>query len=276
MMRRKNKHCALEPVVVKALVLMLSVAVVTMSGCGQDTPEPTQSNLAHLMDTGRLADAEAMCRSVLSKNPEDAEARGSLAKVLCLQGDELLGKAGFFARTSGGHREPITAPKYAEARKLFESALAEATEALRKEPNNGRIRGTLGLALYRTGKTKEAVDELKAALKDLKDDLRAAEVQNTLGVISYDEGKSGEALSYYQAALSLDNTMPEVCYNLAVLYHDEYARLGRAEAREAALRYYQLFRQYSKGARDEQIEKAIGELEDRGRADGKPEAAGKK
>lgn len=275
MIRRKHSS-ALEPAAFSVLVLALGTAMFAASGCGQGTPEATPSRLAHLMATGQLTEAEALCRSVLKKTPDDAEARGSLAKVMCLQGDELLAKAGFFARSAAEKREPITAPRYAEARKLFDAALTEAREALRKEPNNGRIRGTLGLALYRTGQSKEAVGELKAALTDLKEDLRAAEVHNTLGLICYDEGKTGEALSYYQAALSLDNTMPEVCYNLAVLYHDEFARLGKAEAREAAVRYYQLFRQYSRGARDEQIEKAIGELEGRGRADGTAEKAGPK
>jgi Flp pilus assembly protein TadD len=246
------------------LALALTGIGFAAAGCGgQRVKKPTLARLEHLITTGKLTEAEELCRQAMKSDPNDYEARGSLAHVLCLEGDAALAEAGFFVRAERGKKdkEPIGSPKYAAARKLFESALAEARQASGQNPKNARIHGTLGLALYRTGEARQAVEELKAALKD---DPNSAEINNTLGLICYEAGKTGEALSYYQTALALDNTMPEVCYNLAVLYDDEFARTGRAEARGAALRYYQLFRQYSRGTRDADVQKAIGELEGKG------------
>jgi Flp pilus assembly protein TadD len=273
MVRPNVINGAVRPVFFLTLVVSSISFGLGVAGCGSQGPgKPTLARLELLVSNGKLADAEELCRKALQDRPNDAETRGALAMVLCLRGDAALAEAGYFSIEgikADGTREPITSPKYAAARKFFESAAAEAREALTQTPRNGRIRGTLGLALYRTGQTETAVDELKLALKDEAD---SAEINNTLGLISYEAGRNDEALSYYQAALALDNTMPEVCYNLAVLYQGEFAKLGRSELRDAAVRYYQLYSRFSKGARDAEVERAVRELEGRGKAEGAPAA----
>jgi Flp pilus assembly protein TadD len=259
---------------VLGLGLALAGGTVTVDGCGRNSSvKVSRSQLERLISAGKLSEAEGVCRKVLQDNPEDHETRGSLANILCLQGDALLAEKGFFDRPTGVKvdKEPITAPKYAAARKMFESAETEARQALRKDSNNGRIRGTLGFALHRSGRSNQAIEELRSALNELKGQPGAAEVNNTLGLVYYESGKTAEALGCYQAALALDNAMPEVYRNLAVLY-DEEVRFGRPESKDAAIRYYQLYREYSKGTKDAEVEKAIKELEGRGAAKSAPTA----
>jgi len=266
MVNARVNNIVARPMLVMAWGFMASCSM--LAGCGSSGPDkPTLTSLDHLISNGRLAEAEEMLRKTLKDDAGDYEARAALAKVLCLEGDAELAKLGFFDRSAAGRngRGTITDPRYEPARKLYESALAEAREALKKDPKNARIRGTLGLALHRTGDSKGAVDELKAALKD---DPESAEVNNTLGLIAYEEGRTGEALSYYQTALALDNTMPETCYNLGVLYQDEFARNGRKDARDTAVRYFELYLRYNRGARDAEIEKTIKELEGQDRSGG--------
>jgi len=228
----------------------------TVAGCGAAQPKaPSLGGLEGLISQRKLAEAEEVCRKVVQADPEDSGARGSLARVLCLRGDAALVELGFLER---GRKEPATAPRFAAARKFFESAVVEARTALRRSPGDGRIRGTLGLALYRTGERELAVEELKAALKD---EPKSAEINNTLGLICYETGKLDQALGYYQAALALQSDLPEACYNLAALYEEDYASTGKATSRNEAIRYYGLYRRYSKGAKDEQVEKAIKDLE---------------
>jgi len=235
-----------------------------VAGCGAAQPKkPSLAGLDGLITERKLAEAEELCRRIVQADPGDSEARGSLARVLCLRGDAALAELGFLER---GRKEPATAPRYAAARKLFEAAVVEGRAALAASPGNGRVRGTLGLALYRTGQREQAVEELKSALKA---EPQSAEINNTLGLICYETGRLDEALGYYRAALALQGDLPEACYNLAVLYEEDFGSTGKAASRDEAIRYYGLYRRYRRGDKDGRVEKAIRELEAKAPAGGR-------
>ena len=85
------------------LTLTLSVGSVVLIGCGRKgSGKVSGARLEQLIATGKLSEAETLCKKVLQNEPANVEARGSLAKILCLQGDALLYELGFFSRPDGG------------------------------------------------------------------------------------------------------------------------------------------------------------------------------
>jgi tetratricopeptide (TPR) repeat protein len=90
---------------------------------------------------------------------------------------------------------------------LFEHTLA-VTE------NNAAVHNHLGYALYKLGRTDEAIEHYYQALRI---NPSSAIIQNNLGIALESQGKADEAISHYIAATQIRPNFPDGYYNTAHL-----------------------------------------------------------
>jgi len=90
---------------------------------------------------------------------------------------------------------------------LFEHTLA-VTE------NNAAVHNHLGYALYKMGRTSEAIEHYNQALRI---NPSSAIIQNNLGMALESQGKADEAISHYIAATQIRPNFPDGYYNTAHL-----------------------------------------------------------
>lgn len=209
-------------------------------GCGGEEEKPVSpgAKLDNLLKTGKLDEAERFLRELVKKEDSKREGdrtqlhRGNLAQVLCLRGAAALNEAGFFDPDPKKAKKAKEHRSYAEALGFFKSAVSEARLVFKKLPPEkhrlfAEVRGTLGLALYRLGRLKEAIRELERAVAD---DTNLAAAHNTLGTIYHETGERKTALAYFKAALLADSGLSEAAYNLGIYYQDEVEALAKVEA----------------------------------------------
>jgi len=218
----------------------LIALVIALSGCGEDEnkPPPPGTKLENLLKAGKLAEAERFCRELVKKEGSNQVHRGNLAKVLCMRGEVALKEAGFFDPDPKKAKKAKEHPSYAQAQGFFAGAASEARLVFKKVPEKkwwrfAKVRATLGLALYRRGRVKQAVKELERAVAD---DNRLAAAHNTLGMIYHETGERKTALAHFKAALLAEPGLAEAAYNLGVYYEDEAAALADAEAEAKRLK----------------------------------------
>ena len=133
--------------------------------------------------SGDFAESERLCREVLSKVPDQADAMQLLGALLNRRGE------------------------YAEAVELFRSALKQA-------PGHWQLHNNLGMALTRLGKLSEAVSEFKEALSSKPD---FAKAHNNLGVALMKLGLFDEAASACSEAIELQGDFKEAYNNLGLV-----------------------------------------------------------
>ena len=108
-------------------------------------------------------------------------------------------------------------------------ALASLREALRLRPDYADAHNDVGNVLRRMGRLAEAETSYRAALH-LRPDF--AQAYNNLGTMLSELGRLDEALASYQEALRLNPDFPEAYNNLG----DVFRQLGRATDAEASCR----------------------------------------
>ncbi len=261
-------------------------------GCGNNVkPDSPGMKLDRLLSKGKLDEAEKFCREFVGKKDSDVLVhRGNLAHVLCLRGEAKLDAVGFFDPNPVKAKAAKGKAGYLDALALFRDATSECRAVFRELKGEreqqafAKVRGTLGLALYRQGKTTEAINELKRAVAD---DPRLAAAHNTLGLIFHELGKSDAAEANFKAALQADPGLAEAAYNLGVYFEDELEELTRieTEAREAgsrppkgtatrkvtarseAVKYYKRFlrERTGKGGWKEEVRKRVEQLQGPGK-----------
>jgi len=136
-------------------------------------------------EAGRLHEAEALYRQVLSRQPRHADALNMLG-VLAHQ----------LGRTN-------------DALQLVRSAIAINPEAF-------GCHGNLGLLLAGTGAWDEAISEFQKALTLRPGD---AGICNNLGSALLEAGRLDEAMAAYQQALTARPDFPEAHYNVGKILH---------------------------------------------------------
>ena len=169
----RGRRRAVWPVYAALIVLLFSIF-----GCGGEEEKPVSpgAKLDNLLKTGKLDEAERFLRELVKKEDSKKEKdstqlhRGNLAQVLCLRGAAALNEAGFFDPDPKKAKKAKEHRSYAEALGFFKSAVSEARLVFKKLPPEkhrlfAEVRGTLGLALYRLGRLKEAIRELEADLE---------------------------------------------------------------------------------------------------------------
>jgi Flp pilus assembly protein TadD len=104
----------------------------------------------------------------------------------------------------------------------YAAAIPELARAQQLNPTEAGVSNSLGIALFKTGKTAEAVDEYEKAVRL---DPEFAEAYDNLGNALAQLGKSSEAIANFEKAVELDPTNCKAHSNMAVVL----GRMGRLD-----------------------------------------------
>jgi tetratricopeptide (TPR) repeat protein len=144
------------------------------------TPAKAIEMAGQLYSRGQYAQAERVCRQIITARPGNADAHNILGVSLAALGNSKEG-------------------------------VAELRRAIKINANAPSYYANLGEVLRQAGKLDEAADALEAATRL---DPNNAQALNNLGIIKYEKRQFREAVDYYQRALALNPNMPEALNNL--------------------------------------------------------------
>jgi predicted O-linked N-acetylglucosamine transferase (SPINDLY family) len=185
-----------------------------------------------LEELGRLAEAEAIYRTVLRSEPGLAAAHFNLGNVLKRLGRPDEAVASF--RAAIGLMPGLAAAHYNLANTLRDlgrpdEAEGRYREVLRLEPGHVQARNNLGNALQELGRLDEAEGAFREAILLSPG---YAEAHNNLGTVLQHLGRLGEAEIAYRQAIVLSPGYAEAHTNLGIALDD----LGRGREAEIAYR----------------------------------------
>jgi len=168
------------------------------------------------LKAGRLADAEAACRAVLTAAPRTAEAYRLLGTVAYLAGkkaeaEPLIRQALALSPDVAEYHENLSVVLFS-LRRLGE-AEAAARQALELSPGFAEAADRLGNALHEQGRMAEAAQAYERALA-----LRPgnADTEHNLGTVLVALGRHREAEAAYRRALAIKPDFVRAMYNLGV------------------------------------------------------------
>jgi predicted O-linked N-acetylglucosamine transferase (SPINDLY family) len=187
------------------------------------------------IQTGRMAEGEAVCRAVLQGAPEEAEAHRLLGLLACTAGKAALAES--HVRRALAYR-----PRFAEAhlalcmvfasQSRFAEAEEEARRALAIRPTFAEAENNLGGALQGQGRLDEAVAAFRRAL-ELRPEF--AQAAYNLGFVLQTQEKWDEAAEAYEHALRLSPGQTEAENNLGYIRHKQGRMKEAVEAYRRAL-----------------------------------------
>jgi predicted O-linked N-acetylglucosamine transferase (SPINDLY family) len=194
---------------------------------------PNQQPLVEAMQhhrAGRLAEAEAGYRRLLSANPNHADAVEKLGVLLgqsgrAAEGESLIRKAISLAPSEATFHSNLGFLLVNQGRK--EEAAAAFRQALALRPDSIDARTNLGNVLRELGRTAEAVQTYREALRVAPN---SPVVLNNLSLGFLDLGNAPEAIELCQRAIALSPEIPELHNNLA----SALSRIGQNEEALAA------------------------------------------
>ncbi|MCB2108613.1 MAG: glycosyltransferase family protein [Rhodobacteraceae bacterium] len=206
------------------------------------------------LQNGRIAEAETLCRKVLSASPMNGPANfylGLIAQqggrpadaVLNIERAQKLGVAdpqtfqvlaaafvslGRFPDAEKAIRKALAKmPRAAEAHLIlghalqgqgrFDDAASSYRAATKADPKSATAHYNLGVALAAAGRREEAAKAYGSAIKASPALFQA---HANLGVIWHDLGKWNEAIACYDRALEINPNDAETINNRAILYRD--------------------------------------------------------
>ena len=222
-----------------------------------------------LAQSGRLAEAAQLYRSILARSPEDAEATHFLGVCLTQSGrrDEglpllerslglapqnamyrqnyglVLAEAGEIAAAASQFERLVKAdPANATAHNYlgmarqqlgaFDEAIRSYQEALRLKPADASAANNLGYCLLERGDIEGAIGCLQ---RSLAADAQNPMAHNNLGNALRSKGDLHGAVQSYRRAIALAPRMPNAHHNLALALRDLDERYGALEAARAAV-----------------------------------------
>ncbi len=177
------------------------------------------------LQAGRLQKAERLCRQILERQPDHADALHLLGVIAHQTGNsevavELIGRAvAISARVAAYHNN------LGEAYSALgqpDTAVTCYTKAVAINPIFVEAHDNLGNALKREGKMEEALASYQRAIEIAPD---RAEAHNNLGNVLKTLSRPDQALASYQRALRLDPNHAQAYNNLG----DSFQRMGRLE-----------------------------------------------
>jgi predicted O-linked N-acetylglucosamine transferase (SPINDLY family) len=186
----------------------------------------------HLFRAGDLAKAEAVCRGVLTAEPNQIDCLNLLAAVAHARGHsdaaiELAERALRVNRNSADAHANLALGHDRQGR--LDQAVVHYRRALQLTPNNPGIQNNLGLVLSRQGKWDEAIAQWRRSLK-LKPDQPVA--HNLLGLGLVQRARFAEAIAHLEQAIALDPRFAEAHNTLGIAL----SRLDRLDAAIVAWR----------------------------------------
>ncbi len=181
---------------------------------------------------GRLEEAEAGYRKVLSVNPRDADANHFLG-LIALQFEHFPAAAELIA-IAIREKPGIAAYHYnlglaLQRQELWEEAGAAFTQALNIEPKHGEALSNLGQALHKMDKLDDAISRFHQALAIKPDDVIAL---NNLGLCLQDKRKLDDAAAAFRKAIDIDPDFHEGHNNLGNVLEEQ----GHMEEAHASFR----------------------------------------
>ncbi len=215
--------------------------------------DPLEKALAH-HTAGEFAEAEAIYRALIEKDPGDADALHLLGALIAQKGDGLaalsfidraigvdpgcadfhnnkgliLANLGRPGEAIAAHAEAVRLrPDFAEAYNnlgnalLKKGAISEAVAAYRQtialRPDYANAHSNLGVALQRQRKVEEAIAAYRMAVHHQPDH---SEAHSNLGVALRETGLMEEAIEEYRTAIRCDNECIDAYVNLGAALHD--------------------------------------------------------
>jgi predicted TPR repeat methyltransferase len=155
-----------------------------------------------LHQTGQFAEAEALYKKILVKEPARAEVLHLLGILAGQQGD------------------------YAAALKWIQAAIQQ-------EPDSATFYNSLGNVYRQSGQIEQAIKHYQTALK-LQPDSPSA--NNNLGILFYRQNQLDEAIKYYQAAIALKPDYADAHFNLSTALTAQQKFTEAKQQLEIALR----------------------------------------
>ena len=174
-----------------------------------------------LYQRGDINQAEDVCKKILKKKPNNADALDLLGMIYFQRSDYDLAIK-YIQRALG------IDPSFAEAlnnlgnifhiMNRFDDAISCYQKALKLNPTLDQTYLNLGIALHDAGKTDEAVECYRRVI-ELKPDHFGA--HNNLGLALQKKGKTDESIACYRKALQINPQFAEAYYNLANAQKDK-------------------------------------------------------
>jgi tetratricopeptide (TPR) repeat protein len=196
------------------------------------TPAKAIEMAGQLYSKGQYAQAERVCRQIISARPGNADAHNILGVSLAALGNSKDAVAEIKRAIKINAQAPSY---YANLGEILRQAgkLEEAAEALESaiklDPNNAQALNNLGIIQYEKKQFAKAVESYRRAIELSP---KMAEALNNLGNASRLTGDIDGALHAYQEALTQRAVYPEVYNNLGTLLQQD----RRFEEAEHALR----------------------------------------
>ena len=173
-----------------------------------------------LTSQGKLAEAEAIYRALITAERTSHVIYGNLAAVCGMQGklEEAVGLLNQALKFKSDYPEAHNNLGNALMEKgNIDAAIGSYNSALKLKPNWPEAHNNLGSALKNNGDLKAAITSYKTALK-LKYDY--PEAHYNLGVALQENGNLNSAIASYSSALKLKPNWPEAHNNLANALRD--------------------------------------------------------
>jgi tetratricopeptide (TPR) repeat protein len=180
-----------------------------------------------LHQRGQLADAEKICRQIVSANPSDALAWHLLGVTAIQSGRDDVAKECI-------ERALDIQPGLAEAhqnlgtlwrrRGMLDRAIQSYRRAVQLKPHLSEAHFSLGRALHDQGELDEAIESYGNALR-----VRPgyADALNDLAAALGEAGRPAEAIAVCQRSIAVDPNCSAAHYNLGLVLKDE-GRIGEA------------------------------------------------
>ena len=181
---------------------------------------------------GRLAEAEALCRQAVARQPDNASAAAMLGLVLADRG-RPNDAARYYRRalTLDPKRAAVHCDLGNTLRVLghHEAAAESYRRALKLRPDFAEAHNNLGVALQDQGRVEAAIESYRRALA-LKPVYK--EAHNNLGNAFLDLGDGEAAVANYRRALEIDPGDASALYNLsnAMRFSPDSPEIATAEA----------------------------------------------
>ncbi len=190
---------------------------------GKSRQQQTEKMYAHAVSChqeGRLAEAEALYRQILSTDAYHADSLHMLGVLACQVGHfkqavELINRAIMLNPGAAIYHSDLGLALRGQGR--MDEAISCYEQALAIKPDVPEVLNTLGAALHHQGRVDEAVARYEQALAVRPD---YPEALNNFGNLLKGQGRLDEAISCYERALAIKPDVPEVLNNLGTaLYH---------------------------------------------------------